>query len=70
MESQGEDPAQLTYAQLMQRAAEGGNWQRALELFDGEWRSRARRCCCFGLPLLLWALPGKPKGIWCFRPSL
>lgn len=35
MEEQGEDPAQLTYAQLMQRSAEGGNWQRALELFDG-----------------------------------
>lgn len=35
MEGQGEDPAQLTYAQLMQRASEGGNWQRALELFDG-----------------------------------
>lgn len=36
MESQGEDPAQLTYAQLMERASQGGNWQRALELFDGE----------------------------------
>ena len=35
MEAQGEDPAQITYAQLMERASEGGNWQRALDLFDG-----------------------------------
>lgn len=49
MESQGEDPAQLTYAQLMQRAAEGGNWQRALELFDGGWwRGMVVGGCCDG----------------------
>jgi hypothetical protein len=35
MEAQGEDPAQITYAELMERASEGGNWQRALNLFDG-----------------------------------
>lgn len=35
MEAQGEDPAQLTYAQLMDKASQGGNWQKALELFDG-----------------------------------
>ena len=35
MEAQGEDPAQLTYAELMVRASEGGNWKRALELFEG-----------------------------------
>ncbi|PSC70893.1 hypothetical protein C2E20_5639 [Micractinium conductrix] len=35
MEAQGEDPAQMTYARLIERATEGGNWQRALELFDG-----------------------------------
>lgn len=35
MEAQGEDPAQLTYAQLMEKASQGGNWRKALELFDG-----------------------------------
>ena len=38
MESQGEDTAQVTYAQVAQRAAEGGQWQCALDLFDGAWR--------------------------------
>ena len=39
IEAQGHDPAQLTYAQLVQRSASespGGNWHRALDLFDGE----------------------------------
>ena len=45
MEAQGEDPAQLTYAQLMQRSAEGGNWRRALELFDGARQGGDWRLC-------------------------
>lgn len=70
MEAQGEDPAQLTYAQLMEKASQGGNWRKALELFDGAQSAACtlaglleRRCAaggglsaCQGC----WLLPSKP----------